>query len=82
MEGLEMPVKYVAEMFCDRVAACKTYRGKNYCDRDPYDYYMRSVGHYLIHPNTAALLLDMLTVLKDRGEEEAFRHIKKEILKK
>ena len=51
-----MPVKYVAEMFCDRVAACKTYRGKNYCDRDPYDYYMRSVGHYLIHPNTAALL--------------------------
>ena len=82
MEGLEMPVKYVAEMFCDRVAACKTYRGKKYCDRDPYDYYMHSVGHYMIHPHTAALLLDMLTVLKDEGEDAAFRHIRKDILKK
>ena len=25
-----MPLKYVAEMFCDRVAACKIYRGKDY----------------------------------------------------
>ena len=82
MEGLEMPIKYVAEMFCDRVAACKTYRGSHYQDRDPYDYYMRSVGHYMIHPRTAALLLDMLTVLKDQGEDAAFRHIKKDILNK
>ena len=42
---------------------------------------MRSVGHYMIHPNTAALLLDMLTVLKDQGEDAAFRHIKEDILK-
>ena len=34
----------------------------------------------MIHPNTAALLLDMLTVLKDQGEDAAFRHIKKDIL--
>ena len=80
MAGLEMPVRYVAEMFCDRVAASKTYRGSAYRDSDPYDYYMRSAGHYMIHPNTAALLLDMLTVLKDQGEDVAFRHIKKDIL--
>lgn len=82
MAGLEMPVQYVAEMFCDRVAASKTYRGSAYTDSDPYDYYMRSLDHYLIHPKTAALLLDMLTVLKDQGEDAAFRHIKKDILKK
>lgn len=82
MAGLEMPVKYVAEMFCDRVAASKTYQGANYKDSHPYEYYMRSLPHYLIHPNTAALLLDMLTVLKDKGEDEAFRHIKEDILKK
>lgn len=81
MAGSEMPVRYVAEMFCDRVAASKTYRGSAYRDSDPYDYYMRSVGHYMIHPNTAALLLDMLTVLKDQGEDAAFRHIKEDILK-
>ena len=79
--GCKMPKKYVAEMFCDRVAASKTYRGSAYRDSDPYDYYMRSVGHYMIHPNTAALLLDMLTVLKDQGEDAAFRHIKEDILK-
>ena len=82
MTGLVMPVQYVAEMFCDRVAASKTYQGANYSDRHPYDYYMHSVGHYMIHPNTAALLLDMLTVLKDQGEDEAFRHIKEDILHK
>ena len=26
---VEMPRKYVVEMFCDRVAACKIYRGKD-----------------------------------------------------
>lgn len=50
MAGLEMPVRYVAEMFCDRVAASKTYRGSAYRDSDPYDYYMRSVGHYMTIP--------------------------------
>lgn len=34
MAGLEMPVRYVAEMFCDRVAASKTYRGSAYRDSD------------------------------------------------
>lgn len=82
MTGLEMPVPYVAEMFCDRIAASKTYRGSAYRDSDPYDYYMRSRDHYLIHPRTAALLLDMLTVLKDQGEDAAFRYIKTEILAK
>ena len=82
MAGLEMPVRYVAEMFCDRIAACKTYRGTQYTDSDPYDYYMRSCSHYLIHPNTAALLLDMLTVLKEQGEDAAFAHVKHDILKK
>lgn len=82
MAGLEMPVRYVAEMFCDRIAASKTYRGAQYCDSDPYDYYMRSLPHYLIHPKTAALLEKMLTVLKEQGEDAAFRYIKKEILKK
>ena len=32
IENVEMPVKYVIEMFCDRVAASKIYNGKNYTD--------------------------------------------------
>ena len=29
-EPVEMPINYVAEMFCDRVAASEIYKGKNY----------------------------------------------------
>lgn len=79
--GMEMPVRYVVEMFCDRVAASKTYRGKLYADRDPYDYYMRSRNYYLLHPNTRALLERMLASLKENGEEETFAMIRRDILK-
>ena len=81
MEGMEMPVPYVVEMFCDRMAASKTYRKGDYRDADPFDYYQRSKDHYLIHPNTQKLLEQMLLWLRDEGEEAAFLHIKNEILK-
>lgn len=82
MTGMEMPVKYVVEMFCDRVAASKTYRKELYKDSDPYDYYIKSKNHYMLHPNTRALLEKMLISLKDNGEEATFSMIKKEILHK
>ena len=82
MAGMEMPVKYAVEMFCDRVAASKTYRKGLYRDRDPYDYYMKSRDYYLIHPKTRALLEKMLLCLKDNGEEKTIQMIRKEILGK
>lgn len=82
MAGMKMPVKYVVEMFCDRIAASRVYRGADYTDRDPYDYYMRSRDHYLIHPETRALLEKMLGCLKDEGEDAAFAMIRREILAK
>lgn len=81
MTGMEMPVKYVVEMFCDRVAASRTYRKEKYKDSDPYDYYMKSKDHYLMHPKTRALLEKMLISLKDKGEEKTFEMIRREILK-
>ncbi len=80
LAGMEMPVRYVVEMFCDRVAASRTYRGAEYRDRDPYDYYMRSRAHYVMHPRTRALLEEMLTSLKDSGEDATFRMIRRDIL--
>ena len=81
MCGMKMPVVYVVEMFCDRVAASKTYRRENYTQADAYDYYMRSKDHYLIHPDTQALLESLLIMLKDEGEEKTFAYIKKKVLK-
>ena len=40
--GCKMPKKYVAEMFCDRIAACRVYQGDQYTDASPYEYYQRS----------------------------------------
>ena len=82
MTGMEMPVRYVAEMVCDRIAASKTYRRELYVSSDPYDYYMRSRDHYILHPNTRALLEKLLRMLRDEGEERTFSYIRYEVLKK
>ncbi|MCD8119452.1 MAG: DUF5662 family protein [Lachnospiraceae bacterium] len=82
MVGCKMPVKYVLEMFCDRVAACKNYNGSAYTDADAYEYFMRGKSHYIIHPESGALLEKLLLMLKEKGEEETFRYIRVEILHK
>ncbi|MBE5922578.1 MAG: catalase [Lachnospiraceae bacterium] len=82
MVGCRMPIKYVLEMFCDRVAASKNYNKGTYTDADPYLYYAKSREHYLIHEETRELLERLLIMLKDRGEEETFRYIRMEILNK
>ena len=75
-EPVKMPVKYVIEMFCDRVAASKIYQGKNYKDTHPLDYFMRGKDRRSIHPETSDLLEEFLTMLAEKGEKETFRYIK------
>lgn len=82
MTGMKMPVKYVVEMFCDRVAASKNYNGDAYRDYFPLDYYNRGKGKYLLHKETQKLLEELLTMLANRGEEATLSYIKKEILTK
>lgn len=82
MTGLKMPEKYVVEMFCDRIAACKVYHGDAYTDADPYNYYKRSHSHYMIHPETDKLLRRLLLILRDYGEEKAFAYIRRRVLRK
>lgn len=77
---VRMPIKYVAEMFCDRLAACKIYHGENYTNADPYNYYQRSVKKIIVHPETSTVIEKMLEVLKDNGEDAAFKYVR-EVLK-
>jgi hypothetical protein len=79
---MKMPTRYVAEMFCDRVAASKVYQKEAYTDRSALDYYLRGKNHLIIHQESAELLEKMLTLLAEEGEEKAFPYIKKEILQK
>ena len=71
-----MPVRYVTEMFCDRVAACKTYMKDKYTDRSALEYYDRKKGHRSIHPETKELLERLLVMLADKGEDETFAYIR------
>ncbi|MCI6677161.1 MAG: DUF5662 family protein [Clostridiales bacterium] len=80
--GIEMPVNYVAEMFCDRVAASKVYAKDAYTDRYPLEYYERGPAKNIMHPNTAKLLHKLLVMLAEKGEDETFRYIKYQLLKK
>ena len=83
MTGMEMPVNYVAEMFCDRLAASRVYRGKDFRLSDPYQFFQRSMQkRILISPETAAELEVMLVKLRDEGEDAAFDYIRKEVLGK
>lgn len=76
MEPVEMPLKYVKEMFCDRVAASKIYQGKKYTAAHPLQYYTNAKSRIIMHPKTAELLEKLLVMLKEKGEKETFRYIR------
>jgi len=73
---VKMPLKYVIEMFCDRVAASKIYQGKNYTDKQPLEYFLRAKGRRVIHPETSDFLESLLVMLAEKGEKDTFDYIK------
>lgn len=77
VEPVKMPLKYVVEMFCDRVAASKIYQGKNYTQDAPLKYFLNGKQRRKIHPETSELIERMLTILAEQGEEAAFDYIRK-----
>lgn len=77
MTPVKMPVKYVKEMFCDRVAASKIYGGDNYNDSYALNYYLKGKARRHLHPETAALIEKLLTMLAEEGEEKTFAYIRK-----
>lgn len=81
LASVEMPPRYLAEMFCDRLAASKTYKKEQYTDGSPLEYFNTTKEKHMMHPNTEAELLKLLTMLRDTGEENTFAYIKEHILK-
>lgn len=78
VSGAKMPLKYVLEMVCDRIAACKTYNKEKYTSADPLAYYNRTsfiVGQSL-HDDTRALLEDILKMMALEGEKKAIAYMR------
>lgn len=82
MQPVKMPLRYVAEMFCDRVAASKIYKGRDYKDSDPLDYFLGGKSVRVIHPETSELLEKLLRMLSDEGEKPTFEYLKKMLKEK
>lgn len=75
-EPVEMPTKYLIEMFCDRVAASKIYYGEDYTESKPYEYFEKGKNDRWAHPKTQEKLEELLVMLRDKGEKETFSYIK------
>ncbi len=79
--GNRMPIRYVVEMFLDRMAACKIYQKEKYTDESTLIYYTKHKGYYVMHEDTRILLETLLSYLAENGEKATYEYIKKEILR-
>ncbi|MCR5654043.1 MAG: DUF5662 family protein [Lachnospiraceae bacterium] len=77
----KMPVRYLVEMFMDRIAASKTYLKDKYTDDAALKYFLKGKG-VLMHPKTRKQLYILLKMLADNGEEKTFAYIRHHILNK
>ncbi|MBQ3601908.1 MAG: catalase [Lachnospiraceae bacterium] len=76
MSPVKMPTKYVIEMFCDRVAASKIYLKESYTNQSPLSYFENGKKRRIIHPETSALLEELLVMLANKGEKQTFAYIR------
>lgn len=76
LSPIPMPVRYVAEMFCDRVAASKVYMKENYTDAAPLAYFEKGKATRSIHPETSRQLEYLLKMLAEKGEDHTFSYIR------
>lgn len=81
MVGMKIPTKYVVETFIDRIAASRNYQKENYRDDSPLKYYNYGKNYSIMHPESRALLEELLQKLADEGEEATLKYIRTEILK-
>jgi hypothetical protein len=71
---LKIPYKYVLEIFCDRVAACKAYNKDKYTPQDAWRYYQaKTKGHNVFHEETEYLLEKLLWHLYQYGDQAFMR---------
>lgn len=74
---IRMPLVFVKEMFCDRVAASKIYQKEKYTDKHPLEYFLSGRAKFNMHPDTAKVLESWLVMLAEKGENETFAYIRK-----
>ena len=80
MVPVKMPDRYLAEMIIDRSAASKVYKGRDYTDAWPLEYYYLGTHRAPIEESTKEKLLSYFELMAREAEEEPFRTMKKELV--
>ncbi len=73
---VEMPARYLAEMICDRIAACKVYLKDKYTDASPLEYFEGKTDKAGMNAKTCEDLRYFLTMLKEQGEKYMLKELK------
>ena len=76
---VQMPLKYLTEMVCDRVAASMIYLGDNYTDASPLEYYNSHKDENDFDIITRANLETALTMLKEEGLDKTLKALKEQL---
>ena len=63
-----MPYKYAVECVCDKIAATKTYLGKDYVPEKALEHWLRYGNKVEANPKTMAFIERVFTDLCERGE--------------
>lgn len=74
---IKIPIKYVKEMVCDRIAASKVYLKDKYTSSSALEYFNRTIDGKDMHPETSSLLKSWLELVSEKGENEAIKLIRK-----
>lgn len=74
---IKIPIQYVKEMICDRIAASKVYLKDKYTKSSALEYFNRTYDRHEMHPETSELLKSWLELVSEKGEDEAIKIIKK-----
>lgn len=74
-----MPDKYIYEMWCDRVAACKTYQKDKYKEDSALKYFLNGNDKSRMGEDNANRIYFLLDYLAKNGEKETIHYIKKRV---
>ena len=73
---IEMPFNYVIECVIDKICASKVYKGKNYTQKYPYEFFKNSMEINVMNKKNSKQILKLLKYLKDYGEIKALQYYK------
>ena len=77
-----IPYKYVAEMICDKISASMTYKGKNWKESDPMEFWETRKDKYILNEKIADVLTEVFRMIAVYGVKSVLTKKNKEIYDK